>query len=74
MNKDFYQQACGMSKQDIQEQYIDSLTAKFSGLEMVVMGILSDCQEMGVSEQVRRQLNVAKIILSEMLDKSVKVA
>jgi hypothetical protein len=74
MNANFYQQACGMSKQDIQEQYIDSLTAKCCGLEMVVMGILSDCQEMGVSEQVRRQLNVAKIILSEMLDKSVKVA
>lgn len=74
MSKDFYQQACGMSKQDIQEQYMNSLTAKCSGLEMVVMGILSDCQELGVSEQVRKQLNVAKFILSEMLDKSVKVA
>jgi hypothetical protein len=51
---------------------MDSITAKFSGLEMVVAGILSDCQEltaMGRSEQVRQQLNVAKFILFEMIDK-----
>ena len=32
----------GISKEDIQEQYIESLTARLSGLEMVVAGILSD--------------------------------
>ena len=30
----------GMSKEDIQEQYIESLTARLSGLEMVVASIL----------------------------------
>ena len=61
----------GMSKEDIQEQYMDSITAKLSGLEMVVAGILSDCQEltaMGRSENVRQQLNIAKFILFEMMD------
>jgi len=53
-----------------------SLTAKLSGQEMVVMSILSDCQEMIGStdsdprmDEVRKQLNVAKYILSEMMDK-----
>ncbi len=38
-------QMFGMSTDDIREQYVGSLTAKLSGLEMVVAGILSDCQE-----------------------------
>ena len=65
----------GMSVADIKEQYINSMTARFSGLEMVVMGILSDCQEMMAmgtgprsTEYVRRQMNVAKFILCEMQD------
>ena len=64
-------QMFGMTKDAIQEQYINSITARFSGLEMVVAGILSDCQELterGQSEQVRKQLNVAKFILFEMMD------
>jgi hypothetical protein len=66
-------QAYGMTEDDIREQYINSITAKFSGQEMVVMSILSDCQEMmtfgsDTKEQVRKQLNVAKFILSEMMD------
>lgn len=56
----------GMSTDDIRDEYIDSLTGRLCGLEMVVMGILSDCQEMGVPEGVRKQLNIAKFILSEM--------
>ena len=65
-------QMFGMSKQDIRDQYINSLTAELAGTEMVVMGILSDCQEMqtfGVDtkERIRKQLNVAKFILSEMM-------
>ena len=65
----------GMSVADIKEQYINSMTARFSGLEMVVMGILSDCQEMmsmgtgpRSTEYVRQQMNVAKFILCEMQD------
>jgi hypothetical protein len=61
----------GMTEQDIREQYMESLTAKLSGLEMVVAGILSDCQElgeMGRTEKVRQQLNVAKFILFEMME------
>jgi hypothetical protein len=62
----------GMSKEDIREEYMESLTAKFSGQEMVVASILSDCQEMlslDYSEDaIRKQLNIAKFILFEMLD------
>ena len=61
----------GMTTETIRNEYMDSITAKFSGLEMVVAGVLSDCQEltaMGRSEQVRQQLNVAKFILFEMID------
>lgn len=64
-------QMFGMSEQAIREQYMESITAKLSGLEMVVAGILSDCQElieMGRSEDVRKQLNVAKFVLFEMMD------
>jgi hypothetical protein len=64
----------GMTEQDIREQYMESITAKFSGLEMVVMGILSDAQELGAmgrTEAVRKQLNVAKFILGEMMDAKV---
>jgi hypothetical protein len=53
---------------------MDSLTAKLSGLEMVVMGVLSDAQEllaMGRTEASRKQMNVAKFILSEMMDQKV---
>ena len=61
----------GMTTETIRNEYMDSITAKFSGLEMVVASILSDCQEltaMGRSEQVRQQLNVAKFILFQMID------
>jgi len=61
----------GMSEDTIREEYMNSLTARLSGQEMVVAGILSDCQELterGQSERVRQQLNVAKFILFEMMD------
>jgi len=67
----FEKQCYGMSEADIREQYMDSITAKFSGLEMVVMGILSDSQEllaMGASNDSRQYMNRAKFILSEMMD------
>lgn len=76
---EFEKQCYGMSTQDIREQYMESLTARWSGLEMVVMGIMSDCQHMlehGFSkEDIRKLMNVAKYILSEMLEeKSTQVA
>jgi hypothetical protein len=64
----------GMTEEDIRSQYMEGITAKLAGLEMVVMGILSDCQELSAmnrTESVRKQLNVAKFILSEMLDQKV---
>jgi hypothetical protein len=59
----------GMTENQIREQYLESVSAKLGGMELVVAGILSDCQEltaMGRSEQVRQQLNVAKFILFTM--------
>ena len=78
-------QMFGMTKDAIQGQYINSITARVSGLEMVVAGILSDCQEELAAadknefrdqnsfeakrrERIRKQLNVAKFILFEMMD------
>lgn len=66
----------GMTSEDIREQYMESITARLGGLEMVVMSILSDAQEltaMGQSESVRKQLNVAKFILSEMINAKERV-
>ena len=68
---EFEKNCYGMSESDIREQYMEGITARCSGLEMVVMGILSDAQEcsaMGSKEEVRKQLNIAKFILSEMMD------
>ena len=68
---EFETKCYGMSEQDIREQYMNSITAKFTGLEMVVMGILSDAQEllaMDRTESARKQMNIAKFILSEMME------
>ena len=70
---EFETKCYGMSEQDIREQYMESITAKCSGLEMVVASILSDCQELiamsdANADAVRKQLNVAKFILFEMSD------
>lgn len=75
-------QVYGMTVEDIQEHYMESMTAKMSGMEMVVAGILSDCQEMiamknptipspHVDESIRQRLNVAKYILFTMLKETV---
>ena len=67
----FETQCFGMTEAAIRSHYMESMTARLSGLEMVVMGILSDAQElqaMGRNEAVRKQLNVAKFILSEMME------
>jgi hypothetical protein len=78
---EFESKCYGMSEADIQEQYMQSITARFSGLEMVVMSMLSDAQELiacnsaRTQEQARQELNRAKYILSKMLEeKSSQVA
>ena len=61
----------GITEQQIREQYMQSITARLTGLEMVVMGVLSDAQEllaMGNSEAARKQMNIAKFILCEMIE------
>ena len=72
---EFEKNCYGMTEVAIREDYMNSITARLSGQEMVVMSILSDCQEMlnmdddgGTSESVRKQLNIAKFILSEMME------
>lgn len=73
---EFESKCYGISAATIRKVYMESLTARLSGLEMVVMGVLSDCQEMlarpfdeaSANEEVRKQLNVAKFILSEMME------
>jgi NADH pyrophosphatase NudC (nudix superfamily) len=70
---EFEKNCYGMTETAIREQYMDSITAKLSGLEMVVMGMLSDSQEMLEAgyfskDDIRQQLNKAKFILSEMMD------
>ena len=78
---EFESKCYGMTEQDIRDEYINSITARCSGLEMVVMGILSDAQELLTFsfgdarsvEQARKQMNVAKFILSEMMDSKERV-
>lgn len=63
----FEKNCYGMSEADIREEYMNGLTARLSGLDMVVGGILSDCQEMlemGYDKDaIRKQLNIAKFIV-----------
>ena len=71
---EFESKCYGMSTKDIREQYMNGITARFTGLEMVVMGILSDAQELQsfgnaqALDQSRKYMNIAKYILSEMMD------
>ena len=64
----------GISVAQIKEQYMQSLTARLSGLEMVAMGVLSDAQELmsfgheQAVDQARKNINIAKFILSEMME------
>lgn len=67
---EFEMNCYGMTEANIREEYMNSLTAKISGLEMVIAGVLSDCQElleMGRKEDVRKQLNVAKFMIFETM-------
>ena len=76
---EFESKCYGMTEEDIREQYMNSITARFSGLEMVVMGVLSDAQELltfgheQANDQARKNMNIAKFILSEMMDRKETV-
>ena len=71
---EFETKCYGMSESDIREQYMKSITAKLSGLEMVAMSVLSDAQELmtfgnaQATDQARKNINIAKFILAEMMD------
>ena len=71
---EFEKNCYGMTTADITNQYMQSITAKLSGLEMVVMGLLSDAQELQTFgnaqalDQSRKNMNIAKFILSEMME------
>jgi len=71
---DFEKRCYGMTEADIREEYMNSITAKFSGLEMVAMGVLSDAQQLipfvndQATDQARKNINIAKFILSEMME------
>lgn len=66
---EFEAQCYGMSEADIRDEFLNSLTMKLSGKEMVVASLLSDIQEMleyGYEKNdIRQLLNVAKFILFE---------
>jgi hypothetical protein len=66
----FEKDCYGISTQAIREEYMNSITARLTGLEMVVMSILSDAQylmELEDIDQARKLINVAKFILGEQL-------
>ena len=71
---DFEKRCYGITEADIREQYMGSITARLSGLEMVAMGVLSDAQELmtfgheQAIDQARKNINIAKFILSEMME------
>ena len=71
---EFEKNCYGMSTEDIREEYMNSITARLSGLEMVAMSVLSDAQELmtfgheQATDQARKNINIAKFILSEMME------
>lgn len=71
---EFEKRCYGMSTDDIRDEYMNSITARLSGLEMVAMGVLSDAQELmtfghdQATDQARKNINIAKFILSEMME------
>ena len=69
---EFEKNCYGISEAQIRREYMDGITAKLSGLEMVAMGILSDAQEMMAAgfdqDRVRKQINIAKFILCEIME------
>jgi len=70
---DFELNCYGMTEAEIREEYMNSLTARIGGLEMVIMGLLSDAQELmscntaQTQNQARQYMNIAKFLLTEMM-------
>jgi hypothetical protein len=64
----------GITEAEIESQYMESITARLSGLEMVIAGLLSDCQELisfgnkQATDQARKNMNIAKHILFKMIE------
>ena len=77
---EFEKNCYGMSTEDIRDEYMNSITARLSGLEMVAMSVLSDAQELmtfgheQATDQARKNINIAKFILSEMMEQRMGVA
>jgi hypothetical protein len=75
---EFESKCYGISQEQIREQYINSASARLSGLEMVAMGVLSDAQELmtfghdQAMDQARKNINIAKFIMSEMMDERIQ--
>ena len=69
---EFERNCYGISEAQIRRDYLQGISAKLSGLEMTAMAVLSDAQEMltgGASKDaVRKQINIAKFILCEILE------
>ena len=71
---EFESKCYGMSVADIKRQYMQSITARMSGLEMVAMSVLSDAQELltfghaQATDQARKNINIAKYIISTMME------
>ena len=71
---EFESKCYGISEATIRKEYMDSFTGRMTGLEMVAMGVLSDAQELmtfgndQAIDQARKNINIAKFILSEMMD------
>jgi hypothetical protein len=74
---EFEKNCYGMTQEAIRDEYMNSITARMSGLEMVAMGVLSDAQELmtfgheQATDQARKNINIAKFILSEMMEARV---
>jgi len=71
---EFESKCYGITEADIERQYMQSITARLSGLEMVAMGVLSDAQELltfghaQATDQARKNINIAKYIITTMME------
>lgn len=71
---EFEKRCYGMSTDAIRSEYMNDKCIVLSGLEMVAMGVLSDAQELmtfgndQATDQARKNINIAKFILSEMME------
>ena len=66
---EFEKNCYGMTEADIRLHYLNGITARLSGVDMVIAGIMSDCQEMlemgSDKDSIRKLLNIAKFCLFE---------